>query len=102
MTNDDIPNDKNDEVRITDLHQGIVWGTQTAESALDERLINRWLNLPEYLQDLEANGRRGEAPEISRQTHELIGQSITLSSEIFGQFLSPLGERRSRHILPSR
>ncbi len=33
---------KNDKVRITDLHQGIVWGTQTAESRLDERLINRF------------------------------------------------------------
>jgi UDP-sulfoquinovose synthase len=33
---------KNDEVRITDLHQGIVWGTQTAETKLDERLINRF------------------------------------------------------------
>jgi UDP-sulfoquinovose synthase len=33
---------KNDHVRITDLHQGIVWGTQTAETALDERLINRF------------------------------------------------------------
>ena len=33
---------KNDEVRITDLHQGIVWGTQTAETELDERLINRF------------------------------------------------------------
>ncbi len=33
---------KNDEVRITDLHQGIVWGTQTPESELDERLINRF------------------------------------------------------------
>jgi UDP-sulfoquinovose synthase len=33
---------KNDGVRITDLHQGIVWGTQTAETALDERLINRF------------------------------------------------------------
>jgi UDP-sulfoquinovose synthase len=33
---------KNDDVRITDLHQGIVWGTQTAETALDERLINRF------------------------------------------------------------
>src|SRR3712207_7197787 len=30
---------KNDEVRITDLHQGIVWGTQTVETRLDERLI---------------------------------------------------------------
>lgn len=33
---------KNDEVQITDLHQGIVWGTQTEETKLDERLINRF------------------------------------------------------------
>jgi len=33
---------KNDGVRITDLHQGIVWGTQTAETKRDERLINRF------------------------------------------------------------
>ncbi len=33
---------RNDEVRVTDLHQGIVWGTQTAETKLDERLINRF------------------------------------------------------------
>jgi UDP-sulfoquinovose synthase len=33
---------KNDEIRVTDLHQGIVWGTQTAESSLDQRLINRF------------------------------------------------------------
>jgi UDP-sulfoquinovose synthase len=33
---------KNDELRVTDLHQGIVWGTQTAETKLDERLINRF------------------------------------------------------------
>lgn len=33
---------KNDGVRITDLHQGIVWGTQTKETSLDERLINRF------------------------------------------------------------
>jgi len=33
---------KNDGVRITDLHQGIVWGTQTPETGLDERLINRF------------------------------------------------------------
>ncbi len=33
---------KNDQVRITDLHQGIVWGTQTAETEMDERLINRF------------------------------------------------------------
>lgn len=33
---------KNDRMRITDLHQGIVWGTQTRETAMDERLINRF------------------------------------------------------------
>ena len=33
---------KNDQVRITDLHQGIVWGTQTKETRQDERLINRF------------------------------------------------------------
>ncbi|MDY6808155.1 MAG: NAD-dependent epimerase/dehydratase family protein [Actinomycetota bacterium] len=33
---------QNDNVRITDLHQGIVWGTQTAETEGDERLINRF------------------------------------------------------------
>jgi len=33
---------KNDKVRVTDLHQGIVWGTQTAETNQDERLINRF------------------------------------------------------------
>lgn len=33
---------KNDKLKITDLHQGIVWGTQTRETRLDERLINRF------------------------------------------------------------
>ncbi len=33
---------KNDGMKVTDLHQGIVWGTQTAETRLDERLINRF------------------------------------------------------------
>ena len=33
---------KNDHIRVTDLHQGIVWGTQTKETRLDERLINRF------------------------------------------------------------
>ena len=33
---------KNDGIRITDLHQGIVWGTNTDETLLDFRLINRF------------------------------------------------------------
>ena len=33
---------RNDGVRVTDLHQGIVWGTQTEDTRRDERLINRF------------------------------------------------------------
>ena len=33
---------RNDRLRITDLHQGIVWGTQTEETRRDERLVNRF------------------------------------------------------------
>ena len=33
---------KNDGLRITDLHQGIVWGTQTRQTVRDERLVNRF------------------------------------------------------------
>ena len=33
---------KNDDLRVTDLHQGIVWGTQTDETRQSELLINRF------------------------------------------------------------
>jgi UDP-sulfoquinovose synthase len=33
---------KNDGVRVTDLHQGIVWGTQTEETKQSDDLLNRF------------------------------------------------------------
>lgn len=33
---------KNWNLKITDLHQGIVWGTQTEETSLDRKLVNRF------------------------------------------------------------
>lgn len=33
---------QNDRLRITDLHQGIVWGAQTRETALHPQLVNRF------------------------------------------------------------
>ena len=33
---------KNDKLRITDLHQGVVWGTETNETKKNPRLINRF------------------------------------------------------------
>lgn len=79
---------------------GSAYGLQ-CHLELDERLINRWLSLPEYTTDLAAHGK--QSPESVRQeTHRQIGQSSTLGRAIFGQFLRPLGLRNSRHVLPSR
>ena len=33
---------KNDDIRVTDLHQGVVWGTNTPETMMNEALINRF------------------------------------------------------------
>jgi UDP-sulfoquinovose synthase len=33
---------KNDRLRITDLHQGVVWGTETEDTALHPELANRY------------------------------------------------------------
>ncbi|MBM4286575.1 MAG: NAD-dependent epimerase/dehydratase family protein [Deltaproteobacteria bacterium] len=33
---------KNNGIRITDLHQGVVWGTNTPETSMHEGLINRF------------------------------------------------------------
>lgn len=33
---------KNDKLKITDLHQGVVWGTNTEETMLEEVIINRF------------------------------------------------------------
>lgn len=69
---------------------------------LDERLIQRWLSYPEYQEDLNTVGRGQDAQTIRSLTHELIGQSVALSYDLFGQFLDPLGLPAARHILPSR
>lgn len=69
---------------------------------LDERLINRWLGLPPYLAELEASGVPHDAATIREQTHDLIGDSIHLSQDVFGALLDPLGRKAARHVLPSR
>lgn len=69
---------------------------------LDERLINRWLNLPHYFEELERSDVPHDAETIRRHTHQFIGDSVALSHEVFGAFLDPLGAPAARHILPSR
>ncbi|MFO0039138.1 MAG: NAD-dependent epimerase/dehydratase family protein [Synechococcaceae cyanobacterium] len=39
---------KNDSIRITDLHQGIVWGTNTALTEKDPRLTHRFVFVGDY------------------------------------------------------
>jgi len=50
----------NDQLRITDLHQGIVWGTQTPQTLLDERLINRFLMQAAIGHPLTVHGTGGQ------------------------------------------
>lgn len=69
---------------------------------LDERMINRWLNLPAYIEELERSDVPHDAGTIRKQTHALIKDSNALSQEVFGAFLAPLGEPAARHVLPSR
>jgi len=51
---------KNDGLRITDLHQGIVWGTQTEQTIRDERLINRFLMQAAIGHPLTVHGTGGQ------------------------------------------
>jgi UDP-sulfoquinovose synthase len=60
---------KNDGVAITDLHQGIVWGTQTDETTMDERLINRFDYCGDYrngIEPLSDSGGCGLSPYSTR------------------------------------
>jgi GMP synthase (glutamine-hydrolysing) len=69
---------------------------------LDQRLIDRWLGLPEYIAELLASGVPTTAAEIHGQTSRLIHQSALLSDKIFNAFLNQLGGRGTREVLPSR
>lgn len=69
---------KNDGLRVTDLHQGIVWGTQTRETLRDERLINRFDYDGDYGTVLNrflvqaATGHPLTVHDIGRQTRAFI------------------------------
>ncbi|NDF62039.1 MAG: NAD-dependent epimerase/dehydratase family protein [Synechococcaceae bacterium WBB_3_034] len=51
---------KNDQVRITDLHQGIVWGTNTEATDRDPRLTNRFLMQAAIGYPLTVHGTGGQ------------------------------------------
>ncbi len=51
---------KNDSLRITDLHQGIVWGTNTTETSMHEDLVNRFLMQSAVGHPLTVHGTGGQ------------------------------------------
>ena len=76
---------KNDRLRITDLHQGIVWGTNTRETAMDERLVNRFdydgdygtagMKIPEGYLDIEVvsdEDEQGNSTEPHRVQQQIL------------------------------
>ena len=69
---------------------------------LDQRLIDRWLGLPEYVAELTASGVGSTPAEIHEQTSRLIHASALLSDKVFSAFLDHLGEFSGREVLPSR
>lgn len=76
------------------------WGLQ-CHLELDERLINRWLTLPAYTNELEANSGL-EPGRLREETRRFIKHSTALGLSIFSQFLRPLDARRHRQVLPSK
>jgi GMP synthase (glutamine-hydrolysing) len=85
-------------------HQAFRWGASAygfqfhleAEAAL----IERWLALPEYRDELAARGRDENA--IRAATRNLIASTQRLADSAFNNFLDLIGRPNRRIVLPSR
>ncbi len=69
---------------------------------MDEPLIQRWLTLPQYLEELTRSGLQHGPEQIARDTHEHIGQLGVLADQIFNRLLDRIGPQKPRVALPSR
>lgn len=65
-------------------------------------LIERWLNTPAHVAEIEAQGARLDAEAIRRETRERISRSLQLADETFGHFLDQWTDRRRRIPHPHR
>ncbi|MDZ7790659.1 MAG: gamma-glutamyl-gamma-aminobutyrate hydrolase family protein [Xanthomonadales bacterium] len=77
------------------------WGFQF-HLELDGRLIDRWLSLPFYLDDLAGSGldRSSEAIHMDNRRH--LPGSLALAEAVFGRWLDRLGSPEKRLVLGSR
>lgn len=77
------------------------WGFQF-HLELDGRLIERWLSLPFYLEDLADSGLPRTKADIRHQTDRFLDDSLRLARSVFGRWLDRLGEPARRLVLGSR
>lgn len=77
------------------------WGLQF-HLELDERLIRRWLKLPDYRQELLDSGLGTSPEQIQRQTSELLPTTLALAEQVFGAWLDRLDTPQQRLVLASR
>lgn len=68
---------------------------------MDRALIDRWLGLPHYVEDLERNGEFSVA-QIRAHTEAWIRPLQRLADPVFNRFLDLISPARDRVALPSR
>ena len=69
---------------------------------MEERLIERWLNHPDYRKELEAATGTASAEEIRQQMAEFLPRMERTAGKVFGSFLDQVGSPSRRITLPSR
>ncbi|QDH70245.1 glutamine amidotransferase-related protein [Marilutibacter alkalisoli] len=69
---------------------------------MDEKLIERWLSNPHYLDELAACGHATDADTIRAHTREHISAMKARSEEVFNRFLDLVGRPQRKVALPSR
>jgi len=69
---------------------------------VDEPLIERWLNVPIHVAELDALAGRIDPDVIRRETPSNIERLTELSEQVFGGFIDVLGHRKRHRVLSSR
>ncbi len=69
---------------------------------VDERMIERWLNVPMHKKEIESLKGEIDSQVIRQETKLYIGRLKRLSEKTFGEFIKLFGTRKTRQRLTSR
>ncbi len=87
-------------------HQAFRYGTNVYgfqfHLEVDEALIERWMRLAHYRQEVEALHGPDITDLIRRETPLYLQRSIHLSELVFGEFVELIGAKKKYRMLPSR